>query len=175
MASLTLAQDDHVIQAFTALGNGARSHRRSRGLSAGSWRGCTARASLRNRCPFRDTREQRDSRPGHGETFAGYTHRKARELAEREQDAVAPDWQSSRDCFRAARAELKAHLAECDAIAEPEEVARTQARRRRDIDECKARIARNYRSGEHWFKPDIYQKAKAELEAEKAASAVIKH
>jgi hypothetical protein len=43
---------------------------------------------------------------------------------------------------------------------------RQKADRRKQIDECKDRIRRGYRSGSHWFDPDIYQEAVAELEAE---------
>jgi hypothetical protein len=42
-----------------------------------------------------------------------------------------------------------------------------KARRRREIDECKDRIRKGgYKSGPHWFVPDIYQEAVAELQAE---------
>jgi hypothetical protein len=44
---------------------------------------------------------------------------------------------------------------------------RQKASRRKQVDECKGRIRTGgYRSGPHWFEPDIYQEALAELEAE---------
>jgi len=49
---------------------------------------------------------------------------------------------------------------------------RRKANRRKQIDECKARVrAGGYRSGPHWFEPDVYEETMAELEAENPLTA----
>ena len=129
-------------------------HGALRGARTGE--GFSARA-VRKAREAREARERAARSDGAGEGFAGWAFRKAKERAA---------GMRTEGFFSRGRGETFAERA----AKEREREARMQARRRRDIDEWKMRIAAGgYKSGRNWCDdPSIYAEAQRELEAEKA-------